>query len=66
MKTDDFLEPIYQPLFSTLGPWHWWPADTAKIVVIGAILAQNVAWENARKGICPVEKWGSGKMENFS
>lgn len=45
------LKSIYQALLSTFGPRHWWPADTAEEVVIGAILAQNVAWENARKAI---------------
>jgi len=51
MTTGAQLESIYRTLLSAFGYRHWWPADTAEEVVIGAILAQNVAWENARKAI---------------
>jgi len=51
MENDDALNDIYQTLLSAFGPRQWWPADTTEEVVIGAILAQNVAWENARKAI---------------
>ena len=51
MITGAHLESIYQKLLSAFGHRDWWPADTAEEVVIGAILAQNVAWESARKAI---------------
>ncbi|MDZ7832155.1 MAG: hypothetical protein U5L07_10425 [Desulfobacterales bacterium] len=51
MTTGAHLESIYQKLLSAFGPRHWWPADTAEEVVIGAILTQNVAWKNARKAM---------------
>ncbi|MFP4225816.1 MAG: endonuclease III domain-containing protein [Desulfobacterales bacterium] len=51
MTTSAQLESIYQNLLSAFGPRHWWPADTAEEVVIGAILTQNVAWKNARKAM---------------
>src|SRR6056297_1688393 len=51
MENDDALNDIYQTLLSALGPRQWWPADTAEEVVIGAVLAQNVAWENAYRAI---------------
>ena len=56
MITGAHLESIYQKLLSAFGRRHWWPADTAEEVVIGAILAQNVAWDNARKAIEALKK----------
>lgn len=29
------------------GPQHWWPAESVLEMLIGAILTQNTAWENA-------------------
>jgi len=51
MTTGAQILSIYQALLSAFGHRRWWPADTAEEVVIGAILAQNVAWENAHKAI---------------
>ena len=51
MKNGSSLEAVYQSLLSAFGPRHWWPADSADEVVVGAILAQNVAWANASKAI---------------
>ncbi len=51
MKNSESLKSIYQALLSAFGPRNWWPADTAEEVVIGAILAQNVAWKNAHAAI---------------
>lgn len=56
MENGNPLNDIYQTLLSTFGPRNWWPADTAEEVVIGAILAQNVAWHNARKAIENLEQ----------
>ena len=51
MKNGSSLDAVYQSLLSAFGPRHWWPADSADEVVVGAILAQNVAWANASKAI---------------
>jgi len=45
------LYEIYQALRRTFGHQHWWPAETAEEVIIGAVLAQNVAWKNASRAI---------------
>lgn len=42
---------IYSLLLDYYGPRHWWPAETAFEVVIGAILTQSVAWKNVEKAI---------------
>jgi endonuclease-3 related protein len=52
MKTaQEILAEIYQRLYKTFGPQHWWPAQTPFEVVIGAILTQNTAWVNVQKAI---------------
>jgi endonuclease III related protein len=45
------LLAIYDALLAHFGHLGWWPADTAFEAIIGAILAQNVSWRNARKAV---------------
>lgn len=45
------LLDIYQRLYRYFGPRHWWPAKTPFEVIVGAILTQNTAWQNAEKAI---------------
>lgn len=50
------LGDIYDALLAAFGPQHWWPADTATEVVIGAILTQNTAWPNVEKAITSMKR----------
>lgn len=46
------LLAIYDALLAHFGHQGWWPdAQSPFEVVIGAILAQNVAWKNAKKAV---------------
>ncbi len=47
------LDEVYQQLYEALGPQHWWPAESAFEVVLGAVLVQNTAWRNVEKAIEP-------------
>lgn len=49
-KRNAILE-MYEVLASSLGPSHWWPADTPFEIAIGAILTQNTNWGNVEKAI---------------
>jgi len=40
------LIDIYERLYSHFGPRHWWPAESALEMIMGAILVQNVSWKN--------------------
>ncbi len=51
MYTGRALRNIYTALYNAFGPQHWWPADSRDEIVIGAILAQNVAWRNVENAI---------------
>ena len=51
IKDGKVLRRIYNLLYSSFGPRHWWPADTPFEVMIGAILTQNTAWTNVVRAI---------------
>jgi len=45
------LSVIYDKLNSHFGDLHWWPAETAFEVIVGAILTQNTAWKNVERAV---------------
>ena len=57
------LVEMYEQMFAAFGPRHWWPAKTAEEVIIGAILAQNTSWSNARKAIDALHRAGIGTFK---
>ena len=50
-KDTNELLAIYDCLFATYGPQHWWPAESPFEVMVGAILTQSAAWKNVEKAI---------------
>lgn len=42
---------VYHQLYRHYGPQHWWPANTAFEMMVGAILTQNTSWRNVEKAI---------------
>ena len=45
------LDQIYQRLYDVYGTQGWWPAESPFEVIVGAILVQNTAWNNAQRAI---------------
>jgi endonuclease-3 related protein len=45
------LTGIYDKLYASFGPQHWWPGDTPFEIAVGAILTQNTNWRNVEKAI---------------
>lgn len=45
------FDSLYQNLFESYGPQHWWPADSLLEMIVGAILTQNTAWNNVSTAI---------------
>ncbi len=45
------LTEIYELLFDSFGPQHWWPGQTQFEIITGAILTQNTNWANVEKAI---------------
>ncbi|MCX5668645.1 MAG: endonuclease III domain-containing protein [Candidatus Omnitrophica bacterium] len=50
------LEDIFKRLYSVFGAQHWWPADSAFEVMVGAILTQNTNWSNVKKAILALKE----------
>ncbi|MEO0124393.1 MAG: endonuclease III domain-containing protein [candidate division WOR-3 bacterium] len=50
------LIKIYERLFNTFGPQHWWPGDSPFEVMVGAILTQNTNWQNVEKAINNIKR----------
>ena len=50
------LESIYRKLSSHFGRQHWWPADSAFEVMVGAMLTQNTSWSNVEKAIANLKQ----------
>ena len=40
------LRRMHDQLVKVYGPQHWWPANTALEVIIGAYLTQNTSWKS--------------------
>ena len=45
------LKKTYRLLNLHYGLQHWWPAETAFEVVVGAILTQNTSWQNVTRAL---------------
>jgi endonuclease-3 related protein len=41
----------FAAMSESLGPMHWWPAQTPFEVIVGAILTQNTSWGNVERAI---------------
>ncbi len=58
------LDHIYQRIFSTAGPQHWWPCDRTvhddgrDEIIIGTVLVQNTTWLNVVKSIDTLKRAG--------
>ncbi len=59
------LQEIYDSLFSTYGPQHWWPAKSRFEVILGAILTQNTNWKNVERAIANLREADLLKYENL-
>jgi len=51
----DALADIYRRLLTAYGPQHWWPADSALEVIVGAVLTQNTNWHAVEKAIARIK-----------
>jgi len=59
----NLLEEIYSRLLNEFGHRNWWPGETRDEVIIGAILTQNVSWQNVEKAISYLKQSGLLTLE---
>jgi endonuclease-3 related protein len=45
------LRRMHDQLAEAYGPQHWWPAETAFEVILGAYLTQNTAWKAVERSL---------------
>jgi len=57
-STGSRLWDIYNVLYDYFGPQHWWPAQSALEVLVGAVLTQNTNWRNVSKAIAVLREEG--------
>lgn len=50
------LMAYHRVLADKLSPQHWWPAETAFEVIVGAILTQNTSWKNVEAAIANLKR----------
>lgn len=50
------LQQVHDRLLDAYGRQHWWPAEGAFEVMVGAILTQNTAWTNVEKAIAALRR----------
>src|SRR5437773_2248166 len=49
---------LFQRLLRHYGPQHWWPAQDAFEVIVGALLMQQTAWRNVAEAIQNLKEAG--------
>jgi endonuclease-3 related protein len=52
------LRRFFSKMLAELGPQDWWPARTRLEIILGAILVQNTAWQNAARALKHLRKKG--------
>ena len=45
------IREYYAELYRVWGAQHWWPAESAFEVIVGAYLTQNTAWTNVERAL---------------
>lgn len=45
------IRRYYETLYRAWGAQHWWPAESAFEVIVGAYLTQNTAWTNVEQAL---------------
>ncbi len=55
---DSIFIEIYDSLLQRYGRQHWWPADSALEMIVGAVLTQNTSWRNVELAIAEMKNTG--------
>lgn len=56
---------MHDQLVKAYGPQHWWPAETAFEVVLGAYLTQNTAWTAVERSLRNLRDAGAMSVEGL-
>lgn len=56
---------MHDRLAAAYGPQHWWPAETAFEVILGAYLTQNTAWKAVERSLENLRVAGALSIEGL-
>lgn len=56
---------MHDRLAAAYGPQHWWPAETAFEVILGAYLTQNTAWRAVERSLENLRAAGALSVEGL-
>lgn len=59
------LRRIHGLLFKAYGPQHWWPAQTAFEVILGAYLTQNTSWKAVERSLANLNSAGALTLDGI-
>lgn len=59
------LRKMHDRLAAVYGPQHWWPAQTAFEVILGAYLTQNTAWKAVERSLDHLRAAGALSVEGL-
>jgi len=51
LNTNTAIRDYFRTLYRAWGRQHWWPAESAFEVVVGAYLTQNTSWTNVERAL---------------
>jgi endonuclease-3 related protein len=56
---------MHDRLAAAYGPQHWWPAETAFEVILGAYLTQNTAWKAVERSLANLREVGALTLDGL-
>ncbi|MGD0546667.1 MAG: base excision DNA repair protein [Terracidiphilus sp.] len=59
------LRRMHDQLAAAYGPQHWWPAETAFEMILGAYLTQNTAWKAVERSLGNLRAAGALSLEGL-
>jgi endonuclease III related protein len=59
------LRRMHDALATAYGPQHWWPAETAFEVILGAYLTQNTAWKSVERSLANLRAAGALTLDGL-
>lgn len=59
------LRRMHDRLVEAYGPQHWWPAETAFEVILGAYLTQNTSWKAVERSLANLRNAGALSLDGL-
>jgi endonuclease-3 related protein len=59
------LRRMHDRLVQAYGPQHWWPAETAFEMILGAYLTQNTSWKAAEGSLANLREAGTLTLDGL-